>query len=84
MRIIIKDKKENKEIDINIPSFAVGTLLSIAPVAAKLSKYERKYAIEKEDLKLFIKSAKEMNKKYKGLELINIQEKDGNEIKIII
>lgn len=84
MRIIIKDKNENKDINITIPSFAIDTLLSMAPIATKFVKYEKNYDIRKEDLTVFIKCAKEMNKAYKGLEIINIQEKNGNEIKIII
>lgn len=86
MHIIVKEK-DSKCINIKIPNFLMNVGLEIAFKCVKFSNCDNFNEVEnslkkidKKQLKLAIKELK----KYKGLEIVSVEEKDGDYVSITI
>lgn len=90
MRITVKSKKEKVNINIRIPIGVVTTLLRVSKPFIKID-YNKEFKNIKvnhvfgsSDVDVIIKALKYLNKEHKGLSLVDIEEKNGDIVKIKI
>lgn len=90
MRITVKSKEEKVNINIKIPIGVVITLLRISKPFIKIDcnkefkNIKINHVFESSDVDVIIKALKYLNKEHKGLNLIDIEEKNGDIVKIKI
>lgn len=87
MRISIKEKGNDKTINIPIPMWLATICIkhagSIAKIKSKEIDPKAKEVINSIDFPLIAKNFKDL-KKYKGLRIVDVREKDGDEVIIEI
>ena len=90
MRITVKSKEEKTNINISVPMSVVITLLRVSkPFIKKYYNKEAenckgKYGFKVNDVDAIIKGLKYLKKKHKGLSLVDIEEANGDIVKIKI
>ena len=90
MRIIVKSKEENTNININVPMGVVITLLRVSkPFIKKYCDEEvaygkGKYGFKASDVDKIIEGLRYLKKEHKGLSLVDIEESNGDIVKIKI
>ena len=89
MKIIIKSVEENKNINIRLPMCAITTLVRFVNIENKVdtSKDEYKFVdsmLKNNNKNNIIKALKYLNKNYKGLALVDVEDANGDIVKIEI
>lgn len=90
MRVIVKSKEDNVNINLILPMGVITTLLGISkPFIKKYNNKELKiskvnYMLKPNDLDVIIKALKYLNKEHKGLNLVDIEQENGDVVKIKI
>ncbi|MGX4599037.1 hypothetical protein [Faecalimicrobium sp. JNUCC 81] len=90
MRVIIKSKEDKVNINIILPLGAITTLLRVSKPfikiyynkEVKISKVN--YTFKPNDVDVIIKALKYLNKEHKGLNLVDIEQENGDVVKIKI
>lgn len=84
MKICVRTS-EDKNINIAIPTFLLGSLLGMLNLGVCVAKpwidEEKRQYLECVDFRLLKKSIKELSK-YKGLTLLSVKSSDGDDIEI--
>ncbi|MBO3444347.1 hypothetical protein [Clostridium sp. CCUG 7971] len=90
MRVIIKSKEDKVNINIILPLGAITTLLRVSKPFIKIY-YNKEVKISKvnytfrpNDADVIIKALKYLNKEHKGLNLVDIEQENGDVVKIKI
>lgn len=83
MEITIIDPNENKNIHLRIPNRIVFSTLSLS-IIEKALKHSPNLTTDSQTIHCLLKEMSHMNHQYKGLEIIDIQSKDGEIIKITL
>lgn len=89
MRIIVKNKEDNININIIAPLSVITTLLRVSKPLIKIDFKKVKnskinYIFGSKDVDVIIKGLKYLNKEHKGLYLVDIEEENGDIVKIKI
>lgn len=90
MRITVKSKEDKVNINIKIPIGVITTLLRVSKPFIKIhSDKEFKiskvnYTFRPNDVDVIIAGLKYLNKEHKGLNLVDIEDKNGDVVKIKI
>ena len=90
MRITVKSKEEKGNININIPMGVIITLLRVSKPFIKIDcnkefkNIKVNHIFQSNDVDVIIKALKYLNKEYKGLHLVDIEEGNGDIVKIKI
>jgi len=89
MRIIVKNKEDNVNINIIAPLSVITTLLRVSKPFIKIDFNKVKnskinYIFGSKDVDVIIKGLKYLNKEHKGLYLVDVEEKNGDIVKIKI
>ncbi|WP_343337656.1 hypothetical protein TPELB_26520 [Terrisporobacter petrolearius] len=89
MRIIVKNKEDNVNINIIAPLSVITTLLRVSKPFIKIDFKKVKnskinYIFGSKDVDVIIKGLKYLNKEHKGLYLVDIEEENGDIVKIKI
>lgn len=87
MKIMVKEKGKDKAINISIPMWVLTSGIKHASFITRISTKgidpKSVAIINSIDFKLIARNFKDL-KKYKGLRLVEVKEKDGNEVIIEI
>lgn len=89
MRIIVKNKEDNVNINIIAPLSVITTLLRVSKPFIKIDFKKVKnskinYIFGSKDVDMIIKGLKYLNKEHKGLYLVDVEEENGDIVKIKI
>lgn len=89
MRIIVKNKEDNVNINIIAPLSVITTLLRVSKPFIKIDFKKVKnskinYIFGSKDVNMIIKGLKYLNKEHKGLYLVDVEEENGDIVKIKI
>ncbi|HBI94608.1 MAG TPA: hypothetical protein DDY58_20485 [Terrisporobacter glycolicus] len=89
MRIIVKNKEDNVNINIIAPLSVITTLLRVSKPFIKIDLNKVKnskinYIFGSKDVDVIIKGLKYLNKEHKGLYLVDVEEENGDIVKIKI
>ncbi len=89
MRIIVKNKEDSVNINIIAPLSVITTLLRVSKPFIKIDFKKVKnskinYIFGSKDVDVIIKSLKYLNKEHKGLYLVDVEEENGDIVKIKI
>ncbi|SFJ07529.1 hypothetical protein TPDSL_27940 [Terrisporobacter petrolearius] len=89
MRIIVKNKEDNVNINIIAPLSVITTLLRVSKPFIKIDFKKVKnskinYIFGSKDVDVIIKGLKYLNKEHKGLYLVDVEEENGDIVKIKI
>ncbi|MDU4859792.1 MAG: hypothetical protein E6356_04260 [Terrisporobacter othiniensis] len=89
MRIIVKNKEDNVNINIIAPLSVITTLLRVSKPFIKIDLKKVKnskinYIFGSKDVDVIIKGLKYLNKEHKGLYLVDVEEENGDIVKIKI
>lgn len=89
MRIIVKNKEDNININIIAPLSVITTLLRVSKPFIKIDfkKFKNSkinYIFGSKDVDVIIKGLKYLNKEHKGLYLVDVEEENGDIVKIKI
>ncbi len=90
MKIVVKSKAENLNINIRVPMAVIITILRVCKPFIKID-YNKKTDGKKiseifntKDVDIIIKGLKYLNKEYKGLSLVDVEDGNGEIVKIQI
>lgn len=87
MKIRVRDKNSDKSINVTIPMWVLTSGIKHASFITRISTKgidpKSMAIINSIDFKLIARNFKDL-KKYKGLRLVEVKEKDGNEVIIEI
>lgn len=89
MRIIVKNKEDNVNINIIAPLSVITTLLRVSKPFIKIDFKKVKnskinYIFGSKDVDVIIKGLKYLKKEHKGLYLVDVEEENGDIVKIKI
>ncbi|UEL47060.1 hypothetical protein [Terrisporobacter hibernicus] len=89
MRIIVKNKEDNVNINIIAPLSVITTLLRVSKPFIKIDFKKVKnskinYIFGSKDVDVIIKGLKYLNKEHKGLYIVDVEEENGDIVKIKI
>lgn len=90
MRITVKSKEDNVNINIIAPLSVITTLLRVSKPFIKIDfnkafkNSKINYIFGSKDVDVIIEGLKYLNKEHKGLYLVDIEEKNGDIVKIKI
>ncbi|MEW9077079.1 hypothetical protein [Terrisporobacter glycolicus] len=90
MRIIVKNKEDNVNINIIAPINVITTLLRVSKPFIKIDfnkvfkNNKINYIFSSKDVAVIIEGLKYLNKEHRGLYLVDIEEENGDMVKIKI
>lgn len=90
MRITVKSKAEKVNINIKIPMGVIITLLRVAKPFVKIDCNKKiknikvNHIFQSKDVDVIINGLKYLNKEYKGLNIVDIEQENGDLVKIKI
>lgn len=90
MKIVVKSKAENLNINIRVPMAVITIMLKVCKPFIKID-YNKKTDGKKineifntKDIDVIIKGLKYLNKEYRGLSLVDVEDSNGDIVKIQI
>lgn len=88
MRVVVKSKEDNTNINIKIPTIVIINILRVCKPFIKID-FDKNFKIsiannifKNKEVDTIIKGLKYLNKQHKGLYLVDIEESNGDIVKI--